>query len=228
MKQNDLSRRERQIMDALHELGDEASAEDIRQKLPNPPGYSAVRAMLAKLEAKGAIRHKEEGLRYVYSPTARRSAARRSAVERLVRVFFGGSPGEAVNALLEAEKWDPRELDEMSKRIEQMKKERGTMSAREMLETLVAASADPVAALVLKATLAMAASLLLIRSAHGAPASLRHLVAAAGFGVLLLLPLAALVVPEREIAVAPRPGGRGFARGRAAATTADVRAGLDR
>ena len=125
MKQNDLSRRERQIMDALHELGDEAPAEDIRRKLPNPPSYSAVRAMLAKLEAKGAVRHREEGLRYVYSPTVRRSAARRSAVERLVRVFFGGSAGEAVNALLEAERWDEDELDEMSRRIEQMKKERG-------------------------------------------------------------------------------------------------------
>ena len=125
MKPSDLSRRERQIMDALHELGDEAPAEDIRQKLPNPPSYSAVRAMLAKLEVKGAIRHKEEGLRYVYSPTVRKSAARRSAVERLVRVFFGGSPGEAVNALLEAEKWDAAELDEMSKRIEELKKERG-------------------------------------------------------------------------------------------------------
>ena len=125
MKPTDLSRRERQIMDALHELGDEASAEDIRQKLPDPPSYSAVRAMLAKLEAKGAIRHREEGLRYVYSPTTRRSAARRSAMERLVRVFFGGSPGEAVNALLDAEKWDLEELEEMSRRIERLKKERG-------------------------------------------------------------------------------------------------------
>jgi BlaI family transcriptional regulator, penicillinase repressor len=125
MKPNDLSRRERQIMDALHELGDEASAEDIRQKLPDPPSYSAVRAMLVKLEAKGAIRHREEGLRYVFSPTTRRSAVRRSAVERLVRVFFGGSTGEAVNALLDAEKWAPDELEEMSKRIERLKKERG-------------------------------------------------------------------------------------------------------
>ena len=122
---NDLSRRERQIMDALHELGDEASAEDIRQKLPDPPSYSAVRAMLAKLEAKGTIRHREEGLRYVYSPTTKRSAARRSAVERLIRVFFGGSTGEAVNALLDAEEWSPEELAEMSRRIERMKKERG-------------------------------------------------------------------------------------------------------
>ena len=125
MKSNDLSRRERQIMDALHELGDSASAEEIRQKLPDPPSYSAVRAMLAKLEAKGAIRHREEGLRYVYAPTTRKAAARRSAVERLVRVFFGGSTGEAVNSLLDAEKWDPEELDEMSKRIERLKKERG-------------------------------------------------------------------------------------------------------
>ena len=120
-----LSRRERQIMDALHELGDAASAEEIRQKLPSPPSYSAVRAMLVKLEAKGVIRHREEGLRYVYSPTTKRSAARRSAVERLVRVFFGGSTGEAVNALLDAEKWDPADLDEMARRIEQLKKERG-------------------------------------------------------------------------------------------------------
>ena len=125
MKPSDLSRRERQIMDALHELGDEASAEDIRRKLPDPPSYSAVRAMLAKLEAKGAIRHKEEGLRYVYSPTTKKSAARRSAVERLVRVFFGGSAGEAVSALLDAEEWDPEELEEMSRRIERLKKERG-------------------------------------------------------------------------------------------------------
>jgi predicted transcriptional regulator len=120
-----LSRRERQIMDALHELGDAASAEEIRQKLPDPPSYSAVRAMLTKLEAKGVIRHKEEGLRYVYSPTKKRSVARRSAVERLVRVFFGGSTGEAVNALLDAEEWSPDELAEISSRIERMKKERG-------------------------------------------------------------------------------------------------------
>jgi BlaI family transcriptional regulator, penicillinase repressor len=122
---NDLPRRERQIMEALHELGDEASAEEIRGKLPDPPSYSAVRAMLAKLEGKGIVRHREKGLRYVYSPIARRSAARRSAMERLVRVFFGGSTGEAVNALLDAEEWSPEELEEISRRIQRMKKERG-------------------------------------------------------------------------------------------------------
>ena len=123
-KQPALSRREREILDVLLELGDEASAEEIREKLSDPPSYSAVRAMLSKLEAKGAIRHKEKGLRYVYSPTAPRSAARRSALQRLVRVFFGGSPGDAVTALLDAEEWSPEDLDEMSRRIEKLKKER--------------------------------------------------------------------------------------------------------
>jgi BlaI family transcriptional regulator, penicillinase repressor len=119
-----LSRRERQILDALHELGGEASAEAIRAKLPDPPGYSAVRALLARLEAKGAIRHREKGLRYVYSPTTPRTAARRTALQRLIRVFFGGSSGEAVSALLEAEDWSREELEEMSRRIERLQKEK--------------------------------------------------------------------------------------------------------
>lgn len=125
MKDKTLSRREREIMDALLELGDEASGEEIREKLPSPPSYSAVRAMLVRMEAKGIIKHKEKGLRYVYSPIATRSTARRSALQRLVRVFFGGSTGEAVTALLEAEQWSPEDLDEMAKRIERIKKEKG-------------------------------------------------------------------------------------------------------
>lgn len=111
-------------MDALWELGDEASAEEIRERLPNPPGYSAIRAMLARLEGKGAIRHKEKGLRYVYSPTTGRAAARRSALDRLVRVFFGGDAGEAVTAFLDAEDWSADELDQIAQRIERMKKEK--------------------------------------------------------------------------------------------------------
>ena len=125
MKPHALSRRERQIMDALHELGGTASAEEIRLRLPDPPSSSAVRAMLTRLEAKGAIRHREKGLRYVYSPTGSRAVERKSALQRLVRVFFGGSRGEAVNALLDAEEWTAEELEEMSRRIQQMKKEKG-------------------------------------------------------------------------------------------------------
>jgi predicted transcriptional regulator len=119
-----LSRREREIMDVIFELGDEASAEEIREKLSDPPSYSAVRAMLAKLEAKGVVKHKEKGLRYVYTPTTTRSAARKSALQRLIRVFFGGRRTDAVSALLDNEEWSAEELDEMSRRIDSMRKER--------------------------------------------------------------------------------------------------------
>ena len=119
-----LSRREREIMDVLFALGDRASAEDIRAKLSDPPSYSAVRAMLAKLEAKGHIRHREEGLKYVYSPTTSRTTARRAALQQLVRVFFSGSPGDAASALLKNEDWSEEELDSLSAEIERVRNER--------------------------------------------------------------------------------------------------------
>lgn len=119
-----LTRREREIMNAIFALGDSASAEDVRERLSDPPGYSAVRAMLAKLEAKGYIRHREEGLRYVYSPTKTRAAAQRNAIQNLVRVFFGGSPGHTVTALLKHETWTDDELDALRAEIEQVRKNR--------------------------------------------------------------------------------------------------------
>jgi predicted transcriptional regulator len=117
-----LSRREREILEVLFAIGDEASAEDIRARLTDPPSYSAVRAMLAKLEAKGAVRHKEKGLRYVYSPTTPRRTARRSAMRRMVDVFFEGSKGQAVTALLDEEKWSQDELDDLAREIERRRK----------------------------------------------------------------------------------------------------------
>ena len=119
-----LTRREREIMHVILSLGDSASAEDVRARLSDPPSYSAVRAMLAKLEAKGHIRHREEGLRYVYSPTKSRAAAQRSAIQRLVRVFFGGSPSSTVTALLKHETWTDEELDALRAEIEQVRKKR--------------------------------------------------------------------------------------------------------
>ena len=124
MTPSKLTRREREIMDALFELGDEATAEDIRLRLIDPPSYSAVRAMLAKLEAKGVIRHRAEGLRYVYTPTTARSVARKSALRRLLKIFFEGSAGKAVTALLDQEQWSEEELDEMSRKIERVKQQR--------------------------------------------------------------------------------------------------------
>ncbi len=119
-----LSRREREIMDALFALGENASAEDVRAQLTDPPSYSAVRAMLVKLEAKGFIRHREEGRRYVYSPTRSRASAQRTALHKLVRVFFGGSTTETVTALIKQENWTDDELDALRKEIDEVRKDR--------------------------------------------------------------------------------------------------------
>lgn len=124
MKDEKLSRREREIMDVLFALGDEASAEEIREKLSDPPSYSAVRAMLAKLEVKGAIRHKEKGLRYVYLPTTPLRTARRSAVRKLVQIFFDGSAGQAAAALLKEERWSDDDLDRLAQEIDRVRNER--------------------------------------------------------------------------------------------------------
>jgi len=119
-----LSRREREIMDALFGLGDQGSAEEIRERLTDPPSYSAVRAMLVRLEKKGYIRHREEGLRYVYMPTKSRASAQRTALSRLVRIFFAGSPRETAAALLKQEKWTDEELDALRAEIERVRTER--------------------------------------------------------------------------------------------------------
>lgn len=119
-----LSRREREILHALFALGERASVEDIRAELSEPPGYSAVRAMLAKLEAKGFIKHREEHFRYIYYPTTPRSTARRTALQELVRVFFAGSPGETAMALLKNENWPDAELDALSDELARIRRER--------------------------------------------------------------------------------------------------------
>jgi predicted transcriptional regulator len=119
-----LSRREREIMNVIFTLADRASAEDIRARLTDPPSYSAVRAMLAKLEAKGYVRHREEGFRYIYSPTTPRTTARRSALQEIVKVFFSGSPGETATALLKNEDWSDDELAALSAEIARIRNER--------------------------------------------------------------------------------------------------------
>jgi BlaI family transcriptional regulator, penicillinase repressor len=119
-----LTRREREIMDAIFALGDSASVEDVRARLSDPPSYSAVRAMLAKLEAKGFIKHREEGLRYVYSPTKSRAVAQRNAINNLVRTLFGGSPRHTVTALLKHETWTDEDLEALRAEIEQVRKGR--------------------------------------------------------------------------------------------------------
>lgn len=110
-----LSRREREIMDVLY-AAEGLTAAEVRERIPEPPGYSAVRALLRILEEKGHVRHEERGPRYVYAPVVPRARARRTAMDALVETFFGGSPGDAVAALLDAsrDKLGPAELERLA------------------------------------------------------------------------------------------------------------------
>ncbi|MGH7710302.1 MAG: BlaI/MecI/CopY family transcriptional regulator [Gemmatimonadaceae bacterium] len=119
-----LSRRERQIMDAIYRRGS-ATAAEVHEALPDAPSYSAVRALLRILEEKGHLTHAQDGPRYLYSPVVSRSAARESALRGVVRTFFGGSATEAVAALLDISdgKLSRSELDEIAGLIRRAKRE---------------------------------------------------------------------------------------------------------
>ena len=119
-----LSRRERQIMDILFRRR-RATAAEIHFDLTDRPSYSAVRAHLRTLEEKGHVMHQAEDLRYVFQPTQNPEKARRGALQHLVETFFGGSPANAVAALLDGRstRLSPQELDHLSDLIEKAKRE---------------------------------------------------------------------------------------------------------
>jgi len=119
-----LSRRERQIMDILYQRG-KSSATEVREAMPDAPSYSAVRAMLRVLEDKGHVKHRSEGLRYVYLPTVTHDKARRSAVKHLLDTFFTDAPEDVVAALLDVSstRVTREELDRMSEMIERAKRD---------------------------------------------------------------------------------------------------------
>lgn len=115
-----LSKRERQIMDALYRLG-RATAAEIRASLDGAPSDSTVRTQLRVLEGKGHVRHEEHGLRYVYMPTLPRHSARRSALRHLVDTFFDGSSAKAVAALLggEAARVSDEDLERIARLVDE-------------------------------------------------------------------------------------------------------------
>ena len=122
--QKNLSRRERQIMDIIYQFG-QATAAEVLENLPDPPSYSAVRAMLKILEDKGHLRHKQQGPRYVFLPKVSREKAKRSAVQHLLQTFFDGSAASAVATLLDVSRSDlsNADLDRLNRLISQAKKE---------------------------------------------------------------------------------------------------------
>lgn len=98
--QKNLSRRERQIMDIIYELN-KATVAQVLDRIPNPPSYSAIRALLRVLEEKGHLVHKQEGPRYIYSPILSREKARKNALKHVMKTFFDNSTEDIVAALLD-------------------------------------------------------------------------------------------------------------------------------
>ena len=123
-----LTRREREIMNAVFALGNRASAEDIRARMPTPPGDSAVRVMLTRLEKKVYLKYQQGGLRYIYSATISRAAAKRAALRQYLQTFFGGSLKQMMTALVTEAPWTDDELEALKVEIDRVRKERKKQS----------------------------------------------------------------------------------------------------
>jgi predicted transcriptional regulator len=119
-----LTRREREIMNALFAQGNRASAEAIRVRLIDPPSDSSVRVMLARLEKKGYVKHQQDGLRYLYSATISPAAARRTALQQVVQTFFGGSLKQMITALVAEGPWTDDDLEGFKTEIDRVRKDR--------------------------------------------------------------------------------------------------------
>ena len=123
-KDSDLSRRERQIMDALYRLCRSTAAE-IREAIPNPPTYTAVRTHLGLLHEKGLVRFESDGTRYVYEPVVPREEMARTAIGRLLDTFFGGSVERVVATLVDSKesRVTPEQLERLAQIIEEARRE---------------------------------------------------------------------------------------------------------
>ena len=119
----DLSRRERQIVDILYAQG-RATAAEVLAALPDPPSYSAVRAMLRILEDKGHVRHEQDGPRYVYLPTVGRDRAKKTALRHVLQTFFNGSAEQALSSLLDESdtRLSDLELDRLARLIDRARR----------------------------------------------------------------------------------------------------------
>ena len=119
-----LTRREREIMNAVFALGNRAPADEIRARLTTPPSDSAVRVMLARLEKKGCLKHQQDGARYLYSATISPAVAKRTALQQYLQTFFGGSLRQMMTALVTEASWTDDDLDALKDEIDRVRKER--------------------------------------------------------------------------------------------------------
>lgn len=116
----DLSKRERQIMDVIHRLG-EASVGEVLEKLSNPPGYNSVRMLMNILEEKGHLKHRNEKNKYFYSATLQKDVVKKSALDHLLSTYFNRSVPEVMSTLLSQKRISATELEELSELIRKAK-----------------------------------------------------------------------------------------------------------
>jgi BlaI family transcriptional regulator, penicillinase repressor len=119
-----VTRREREIVSTIFALDNRASVEDIRSRLETPPSDSSVRVMLARLDAKGAVRRRQEGVRNIYSVTVSPATARRTALQHYLRTFFGGSLRLMLASLVREGSWSDTDLDALRAEIDTVRRER--------------------------------------------------------------------------------------------------------
>ena len=194
-----VTRREREILNVVFALGNRASADEIRQRLADPPSDSSVRVMLARLEQKGLLRHAVDGVRFVYSATRSPAAAGRSALNELVQTFYNGSTVQLMTALVRrvpgtATSWT------LWKQRSRRRGRRGVPARRRspentMLEATVGLS-------VLKVTLAAALGLLAARVSNRGAASVRHAILAMTFAAFAAIPTVAAIAPRYVVTLA--------------------------
>ena len=121
---HELVTREQQIMDVLYQLG-KASVTEVREKLANPPSYSAVRTMIGQLERKGLVRRDRSDVKHYYSPVESKRSASRSAMRSVIETFFPQSPGDALAAFIDdsAKKLSKEDLDRLEQAIHRARKQ---------------------------------------------------------------------------------------------------------
>ena len=116
-----LPRREREIFEILVSAG-EATAGEVRERMADPPSYSAVRTLIGRLEAKGQVSHRVHEQSYVYKTVPQRAKVRDSALKQLVKTFFDGSAASAATALLGLTKsLEADELEALQRAIDEAK-----------------------------------------------------------------------------------------------------------
>lgn len=121
---SELAPRERQIMDVLFQLG-RASVAEVREKLADPPSYSAVRTMIGQLERKGLVRRDRSDVKHYYSPIESKRTAARSALKSVIETFFPRSPGDALAALIDdsAKRLSDDDLDRLEQAIKKARQQ---------------------------------------------------------------------------------------------------------